>query len=154
MFVGTTKLTLSAAPLSNPSIFSRFRNSLGWRLSCAFETMMLHYMHDGPAAFRFELAGDLDANDAARLEQDWFTASSIVGNRTLIIDMSFVTRIDEAVRSLFRRWYTGGAEFAANSKRSRELVELITERPFTQERTHAPTYQSWFPSNHRRSPFR
>ena len=104
---------------------------------------MRYYMHDGPAAFRFELAGDLEANDAARLEQDWNTASSMVGNRTLIIDLSFVTGIAESVRSLFKRWYAAGAEFAASSKRSRELVELITGRPFTKEPPHAPTYRSW-----------
>jgi hypothetical protein len=105
--------------------------------------MMRHYMHDGPAAFRFELAGDLDANDAATLERDWHTASSIEGYRTLIIDVSFVTGIDEAARSLFKRWYARGAEFAAGSKRSRELVEWITERPFTQELPHPPTFQPW-----------
>jgi hypothetical protein len=107
--------------------------------------MMRCYMHDGPAAFRFELAGDLDAGDAARLDDDWHTAFSNVGSRTLIVDVSFVTGIDAAVRSLFRRWYAGGAEFAASSKRSRELVEWITERPFTQEPRHAPTYRPWFP---------
>jgi hypothetical protein len=106
--------------------------------------MMRHFMHGGPAAFRFELAGDLDAADAARLELEWRTASPIVGNRTLIVDVSFVTGIDEAVRSLFRRWYAGGAEFAASSKPSRELVESITERPFTRELPHSPTYQPWF----------
>ena len=31
---------------------------------------MHHYMHGGPAAFRFELAGDLNAGDAAKLEQE------------------------------------------------------------------------------------
>src|SRR5258706_10505846 len=121
-----------------------FREPFGWRLSCVSESMMRHYMHKGPAAFRFELAGDLDANDAARLEQDWHSASSVEGNRTLIIDVSFVTGIDEAVRSLFKRWYAAGAEFAASSKRSRELVEWITERPFTKELPHPPTYQPWF----------
>jgi hypothetical protein len=106
-----------------------------------FESMMRYYMHDGPSAFRFELAGDLDANDATRLEQDWRTASAAADTRTLIIDLSFVTGIDEAVRSLFRRWHAGGAEFAAASKRSRELVELITERPFARELPYAPTFQ-------------
>jgi hypothetical protein len=106
--------------------------------------MMRYYMHDGPSAFRFELAGDLDANDATRLEQDWRTASSVAKTRTLIIDVSFVTGIDEAVRSLFRSWHAGGAEFAAGSKRSRELVELITEHPFTRELPYAPTFQPWF----------
>jgi hypothetical protein len=105
---------------------------------------MRYYMHEGPAAFRFELSGDLDAADAATLEQDWRAASPSMGDRTLIIDLSFVTGIDEAVRSLFGRWYAGGAEFAASSKRSRELVESITGRPFARESPHPPTYQLWF----------
>jgi hypothetical protein len=108
--------------------------------------MMRYYMHDGPAAFRFELAGDLDANDAARLEQDWRTASSIVKARTLIVDVSFVTGIDEAALGLFKRWYSGGAQFAAGSKLSRELVESITEQPFAQGLPHAPTFQPRFSS--------
>jgi hypothetical protein len=103
-----------------------------------------YYVHEGPAAFRFELAGDLDAADAATLEQDWQTASTIRRHRTLIIDLSFVTGIDEAARGLFRRWHAGGAEFAASSKWSRELVESITGRPFAGESPHAPTYQLWF----------
>jgi hypothetical protein len=106
--------------------------------------MNRYYMHDGPAAFRFELAGDLDAADAATLEQDWHSASSIRRNRTLIIDLSFVKGIDEAVRSLFKRWYARGAQFAAGSKGSRELVESITERPFAPEQPYPPTYQPWF----------
>ncbi len=99
-------------------------------------------MHAGPSAFRFELAGDLDANDAGRLEQDWRTASSIVGTRALILDMSFVTGVDNAVRRLFRRWHDEGAEFAASSSEGRKVVESITGRPFTQA-PHAPTYQPW-----------
>jgi hypothetical protein len=106
--------------------------------------MMRYYMHDGPSAFRFELAGDLDANDAARLEQDWRTAFSPAGTRTLILDLSFVTGMDETARSLFRRWHAAGAEFAAGSKGSRELVESITERPFTRELPHSPTFQPRF----------
>jgi hypothetical protein len=57
-------------------------------------------MHEGPPAFHFELAGDLDAIDAATLKHDWQTASPIRRNRTLIIDLSFVAGINEAVRSL------------------------------------------------------
>jgi hypothetical protein len=107
--------------------------------------MMHYYMHDGPAAFRFELAGELDASDAARLEQDWRAAASVAGNRTLIIDVSYVTAIDEAARSLFRRWYAAGAEFAAKPGQSRELVESITGQPFKTELPHPPTYQTWMP---------
>jgi hypothetical protein len=105
---------------------------------------MRYYMHDGPAAFRFELAGDMDASDAARLEQAWRTASSVVGKVTLIIDVSFVTSIDAAGRDLFRRWHAAGAQFVASSKRARELVEWITGRPFTRSPQNAPTYRPWY----------
>jgi hypothetical protein len=105
---------------------------------------MRRYIHGGPSAFRFELAGDLNAGDAWRLEQDWRGVSTAAGNRLLVVDMSFVTGIDEAARSLFKRWYARGAEFAANSMQSRELVESITEHPYTEELPHEPTYHPWF----------
>jgi hypothetical protein len=70
---------------------------------------MHHYMHGGPAAFRFELAGDLNAGDAAKLEQEWRSASLTIGNRVLVVDLTFVTGIDEVARTLFRRWYARGA---------------------------------------------
>jgi hypothetical protein len=105
---------------------------------------MHHYMHGGPAAFRFELAGDLNAGDAARLEQEWRKASLALGNRVLVVDLTFVTGIDEAARTLFRRWHARGAEFAAGSKQSRELVESITERPYAREKSRGPTFQPWF----------
>jgi hypothetical protein len=107
---------------------------------------MRYYIHGGPSALRFELAGDLNAGDAWRLEQDWRGVSSAIGNRLLVVDLSFVTGIDEAARSLFKHWYARGAEFAASSKQSRELVESITEHPYTRETSREPTYQPWFSS--------
>jgi hypothetical protein len=106
-----------------------------------FENMTRYYMYEGPTVFRFELAGDLDASDAASLAQDWRTAYCRVGHRTLVIDVTFVTEIDEVVRRLFWRWYAGGAEFAAGTRSSRELVESITRRPFVPELRHSPTYR-------------
>jgi hypothetical protein len=102
--------------------------------------MTRYYMHEGPDAFRFELAGDLDATDAASLALDWQTASSYAGDRALIIDLTFVTEIDDIVRGLFGCWYAGGAKFVAGTKRSRELVESITARPFALELRLPPTY--------------
>src|SRR5580658_9785239 len=49
-----------------------------------------YYMHDGPSAFRFELAGDLTNEAARRLDQDWRTASSVIGDRALIVDMTYL----------------------------------------------------------------
>ena len=118
--------------------------SIVWRPRCLIQSVIRYYIHAGPAAFRFELAGDLDADDVARREREWHGASLTIGNRVLVVDMSFVTGIDEAARSLFRRWYARGAEFSAGSKESRELVESITERPYTRETSREPTFQPWF----------
>jgi len=84
-----------------------------------------YYMHDGPAAFRFELAGDLDDEGARRLEQDWRTASSVIGDRLLIVDMTLVARVGKEARILFARWHASGARLIANSDTSRSLVESI-----------------------------
>ena len=105
--------------------------------------MLNYYMHDGPAAFRFELAGDLGAGDAAKLDQEWRTASSTIGDRTLIVDLSFVTAIDQAGLNLFRRWHADGAHFVAISSQSRGLVETITGHPFSTQPPEEPTYQPW-----------
>ena len=123
--------------------FLSVAGSIAWQQRCPIQSVIRYYIHAGPAAFRFELAGDLDADDAARLEREWRGASLIIGNRVLVVDMSFVTGIDQSARSLFRRWYARGAEFAAGSKESRELVESITQRPYARETSREPTFQPW-----------
>jgi hypothetical protein len=88
-----------------------------------------YYMHDGPSAFRFELAGDLYEDGARQLDQDWRTASSVIDGRTLIVDMTFVTHADKAGRDLLARWHRDGAHIVAKSKESRELAELALGKP-------------------------
>src|SRR5258708_40223102 len=75
-----------------------------------------YYMHDGPSAFRFELAGNLN-NEAARdLDQAWGTASSMIGDRALVVDMTFVTGAENDGRPLLARWYAGGAPLLPRAK--------------------------------------
>jgi hypothetical protein len=88
-----------------------------------------YYMHDGPSAFRFELAGDLTNEGARRLDQDWQTASSVTGGRALIVDMTFVNSADKDGRALLTRWHAAGAQIVAKSKASRELAEAIIGGP-------------------------
>jgi hypothetical protein len=105
-----------------------------------------YYMHDGPTAFRFELAGHLDHEGARRLDQDWRTASSTFGDRRRIIDITFVTGFDEQGGALITRWHRQGASFIANSKASRALAEAILGEPLPEpppyhgdaERTRTP----------------
>jgi hypothetical protein len=88
-----------------------------------------YYMHDGPTAFRFELAGDLNREGVCRLNQDWRTASSALGDRRLIVDMTFVTGVDQQARALINRWHREGALLIANSAASRALAESILGEP-------------------------
>jgi hypothetical protein len=89
-----------------------------------------YYMHDGPGAFRFELSGNLTVEGARRLDQDWRTASSVIGGRMLIVDMTFVTDADDAGRELLIRWHRAGAHLITASKASRALAEQIVGEPF------------------------
>jgi len=86
-------------------------------------------MHDGPSAFRFELSGDLNDEGALRLDQDWRTACSVIGGRSLIVDMTFVTSVGERGRALLARWHAGGAQLIAKSRVSRDLAESIAGEP-------------------------
>jgi hypothetical protein len=88
-----------------------------------------YYMHDGPAAFRIELAGNLDREGARRLDQDWRAAASAIGDRRLIVDITFVTDVDEQGRTLIARLHREGARLIANSKASRALAESILGEP-------------------------
>jgi len=99
-------------------------------------------MHDGPAAFSFELAGALSAEHAAELEQAWRTASSMIGERILIVDLSFVTRVDQTGRELLRHWHENGAQLVANSPGARLLAESIIGAPLPLAAAdHALTYE-------------
>lgn len=96
-----------------------------------------YYMHDGPTAFRFELAGDLNREGAGRLSQDWRTAASTLGGRRLIVDMTFVTGVDEQARVLITRWHREGARLIANSAASRALAESILGEPLSEPPANA-----------------
>jgi hypothetical protein len=104
-----------------------------------------YYMHDGSSAFRFELAGDLTSEGAHRLERDWYTASSVIGHRSLIVDMTFVTSADEEGRALLARWHADGARLIAKSKGSRELAEAIVGEPLLEFAAKAGSEQTWLP---------
>jgi ABC-type transporter Mla MlaB component len=106
-------------------------------------------MHDGPTAFRFELAGDLNREGACRLDQDWRTASSALGDRRLIVDVTFVTSVDEEARALITRWHREGALLVANSAASRALAESILGEALPDPPSNAlfpaASYRTWLP---------
>ncbi|HYR42428.1 MAG TPA: STAS domain-containing protein [Terriglobia bacterium] len=87
-----------------------------------------YYMHDGPAAFSIELAGALTMEGAKKLEQDWSSASMAIGQKELVVDLSFVTEIGPEGRQLLLRWRRNGARVSANTPESRALVESTIGR--------------------------
>jgi hypothetical protein len=104
-------------------------------------------MHDGPSAFRFELAGDLNNEGARDLEQAWRTASSVIGDRALVVDMTFVTGAGKDGRSLLARWYAEGAQLIARSKVSRALAEAIVGEPLPEFASagYGGAWRTWLP---------
>jgi hypothetical protein len=103
-----------------------------------------YYMHDGPTAFRFELAGDLNCETACQIDRDWRAASSTLGDRGLIVDMTFVTSVDESARALITRRHREGAQLVANSAGSRAQAEWILGELFP-EPSEKPDL-TWLPS--------
>jgi len=88
-----------------------------------------YYMHDGPIAFSIELAGALAAEGAKKLAQDWRSASAVIGEKELVVDLSFVTEIDSVGRELLLRWRRHGATVVANTAESQALAESIIGHP-------------------------
>ena len=101
------------------------------------------YMHDGPATFRFELAGALAGVEVSRLDQAWRTASSTFDGKALAVDVTFLTPVDEKGRDLLFRWWRDGAHLIASSEESRKMVEAITGLPYTPP-TVGPTFEPRF----------
>jgi hypothetical protein len=103
-----------------------------------------YYMHDGPAAFSFEVAGRISDSAVRELEQAGRIAFSTLEGRSLVIDLSYVTQVDEAGRLLLRDWHTSGAHLVATRPPARAIVASITGQPFDVV-PHAAQYHTWHP---------
>ncbi len=88
-------------------------------------TDLQYYMHDEPDAFRLELSGALAGDAAQDVYHAWKTALSIVGARPFIIDLTYVSAVDDYGRALLRLWRGSGVRIVARSAESRALVESI-----------------------------
>ena len=100
-----------------------------------------YYMHDGPDAISFELAGHLSDRAARELEQAKRTASSTARGRSLIVDLSYVTGVDTEGRAMLRGWHVDGAQLVATVPLARTILESITR----QGATETARSQTWRP---------
>jgi hypothetical protein len=90
-----------------------------------------YYMHDGATAFRLELSGDLSLDGVRDLEQAWRTASSMIGGRCLVVDLSYLASIDDAGRELLDKWHAQGARLVAISSEAQARTQSMIDRPIT-----------------------
>ncbi len=86
-------------------------------------------LHDGAHAFRFQLEGELVESVVPELEGSWQTAASTFGGRSVMVDFTRVTFVDEAGEALLRRMNREGAQFVARSDYQRDLLQEITGAP-------------------------
>jgi hypothetical protein len=87
------------------------------------------YIHDGAASFRFEIEGSLSGNAVRQVEQAWRTASSVIGDRSLVVAIGNLTNIDSSGRRLLRSWRDAGAYFVGKSPLAKTLVGSIVGQP-------------------------
>jgi hypothetical protein len=72
-----------------------------------------YYIHDGARVFRFVLIGRLAGAHVRELEQCYRTASSILKDRSFVVDLNGLAGWDEEGRALIEGWREGGAEVLA-----------------------------------------
>jgi ABC-type transporter Mla MlaB component len=88
-------------------------------------------MHDESAAFRFKLAGELSRHTARDLEQARQTAASIIGRRSLIVDLSGLTSLDATGGNLLEEWHALGAQLTVVSAEAQARIRLMAGVPVT-----------------------
>jgi hypothetical protein len=102
-----------------------------------------YHMHDRASSFRFRLAGALAGDNVTELEQCWIAASSTLGNRAFVVDLSELNAVDSVGRELLSEWHRQGAEFIATSPHSRLLAESITGLVIPPASPDRAPYRGW-----------
>jgi ABC-type transporter Mla MlaB component len=74
---------------------------------------MDYYQHDGATTFRFQLAGELAGPGVTDLEHAWQTATSIMQEKQLVLDVSDVTGADATGLQLLKRMLGSGARLVS-----------------------------------------
>lgn len=98
-----------------------------------------YYIHDESDALRFELAGSLSGIGVGSVYRAWQLSRSIIGNRPLIIDITFVVDADEHGHAVLDAWHRSGARIIAASPESQTLAEDVLGEPMPA----AHPKQSW-----------
>jgi hypothetical protein len=88
-------------------------------------------MHDSSAEFRFQLSGDFSGDGVRDIEQAWRTASSTIGQRRFVVDVTNLTGIDDEGRGLIDKWHRIGASLVAKSCEAKARLQELVDCPVT-----------------------
>ena len=94
-------------------------------------SLLDYYIHDHSDVLRFAITGDLSGPGVASLDQAWRTATSVLRDRVLVIDLVSVCDADEYGRDLLLRWHRGGARISARSAETRAFAEGVVGVPIS-----------------------
>jgi len=105
-----------------------------------------YYMHDASSGFRFQLTGDLSVERSQDLEQARLTASSVIGRRDLIVDLTGLTSVDASGRELLKAWQALGAQMTVVSAQGQARIQWIDRPPHHRCGTEAESFQMAAPA--------
>ena len=94
-----------------------------------------YYIHDSIAACRLELIGELTETEVGELTGCWRTARTILGSRSLILDLRALKSVDEAGK----QWLAGMAQEGAVYSPESYLRDLVAGKHMTGSGTPTPT---------------
>ncbi len=106
---------------------------------------LVFYLHDGPDAFRLQLAGSLSRDTAGEVEQARQTAASVIGQRSLIVDLTGLTEVDATGSKLLEEWHALGARLTVISREALARIRSLTGVPITLH-VGQPQGSKWLPS--------
>jgi hypothetical protein len=107
--------------------------------------MMDYYQHDCGTTFRFQLAGELAGADVIDLEHAWQTATSILRDKQLILDVSGLTGVDEPGSQLIQRMFGSGALVISREQPASRglLLSLGVPISFSAHPRRSPSLRGW-----------
>ena len=104
---------------------------------------MDYYQHDGVTTFRFQLAGELTGPWVTDLEHAWLTATSIMRNKQLVLDLSDLTGADAPGVQLLQRMLLSGARLVSDEPPAApELLDSLGA-PIVFKRRAEPARSPW-----------
>lgn len=106
----------------------------------AYSSNFKYYIHDGTAACRLQLLGQVGESEVSELTSCWQTAQTTLGSRPLVLDLREVNSIDDAGK----KWLAGMIQDGAACLPESFLMDAIAGKLHSRARATACTKLPWF----------